>query len=441
MCLALTILGLVNACKPDESAFALSTTANEYDAEVALEWMNLTLKLTKETSGYTPPVAARMFGYVGLALYEAVRPGMPGYQTMEGQLTGLTPNTLPNIDLREAHHWPTVANAALARITKLCYATASEQNLFLVASLEQRYHDLYRTKVSVDELDRSVKFGQAIADAVAIYANKDGQEFCYKNNFPASFTPPTGASFWVPTPPAFQKIPLQPFWGKVRTFYPNNADVSAVASPPAFSTEKTSPFYQQALEVFTTVSNLSPEQKIIADYWSDDPGKTFTPPGHSIAIAQQILAKENANLAKAVETFAKVGMGLHDAFISCWNAKYTHNLLRPVSYINQNIDANWKTILTTPPFPEYTSGHSTQSGATAQILSDIFGYNYAFTDSAHKERTDINGAPRSFNSFFEFSNEAAISRLYGGIHYRMGNEQGVLQGIRIGKNIGKLKFK
>jgi hypothetical protein len=192
---------------------------------------------------------------------------------------------------------------------------------------------------------------------------------------------------------------------------------------------------------FTQTFPITPAQKAIAQYWNDEPGTTFTPPGHSISIARQVLAKEKANLSRAAETFAKVGMGVHDAMVFCWNAKYKHNQLRPVSYINQVIDSKWKPLLTTPVYPDYPSEHAAQSAATAQILADLFGSNYSFTDNSHKDRTDIDGSPRTFKNFLEFANEAATSRLYGGIHYRMGNEQGILQGIQIGKNIGKLKFK
>ncbi|WP_353482908.1 vanadium-dependent haloperoxidase [Haliscomenobacter sp.] len=441
MGMALLMIGLITACDPDGKEINFLPTADEYDSAMVQDWMELTLKLTKESAGYTPPVAARMFGYVGLALFESVRPGIPKGLSMAGQVSGLEASNLPKIDPNLEYHWPLVGNAALGQIVNACYAPATEQNKFLIASLQQKHNEYYRNKIQDDIIKRSTEYGIAVANAIANYANSDGQQFCYQSNFPASYTVPTGESFWVPTAPAFQKIPLQPFWGKVRTFYPNNADVSLVPAPPTYSTDKTSPFYQQALEVYTTVKNLTVEQKTIAEYWSDDPGKTFTPPGHSIAITRQVLAKEEANLAVAAEAFARVGMGLHDAFVSCWNAKYTYNLMRPITYVKAQIDASWNAHLTTPPFPEYTSGHSTQSGATAQILSDLFGYNYVFTDRAHKDRTDINGSPRSFNTFFEFANEAALSRLYGGIHYRVGNEQGLLQGIRVGKNISKLKFR
>ncbi|MBK9336500.1 MAG: vanadium-dependent haloperoxidase [Lewinellaceae bacterium] len=208
-----------------------------------------------------------------------------------------------------------------------------------------------------------------------------------------------------------------------------------------FSTVTTSPFYSQALEVYAVTSNLNPEQEIIARFWSDDPGLAGTPPGHSISIATQVVVQENASLALAAETYCKVGLAVADAFISCWKCKFDFNLLRPITYIRDVIDPAWTPLLTTPPFPEYSSGHSVQSGATAQVLSDLFGYQYAFTDRTHVARTDINGAPRQFDSFFDYAEEAAVSRLYGGIHFRDGIDLGVKQGRKIGESVGALPFR
>ncbi|MEZ4852202.1 MAG: vanadium-dependent haloperoxidase, partial [Bacteroidia bacterium] len=245
---------------------------------------------------------------------------------------------------------------------------------------------------------------------------------------------------WEPTSSA-NPIPLQPYWGAVRPFMKKNVDDLLPVPPPAYSTDINSDFYKEAKEVYETVTNLTPEQKVIAEFWSDDPGNTATPPGHSYSIMMQILDDREYDLAVTAEVYAKLGMGVHDAFVSCWNAKYHYNLVRPITYIHKNIDHSWSIPLATPPFPEYTSGHSVQSGATAQILTDLFGDNYYFVDRTHINRTDIDGSPRSYNSFYDFANEAAISRLYGGIHYRAAIEVGVEQGIKIGENIGTLEFK
>jgi len=432
--LLFTIL-LFDSCKKD--APTLPGTA-EYSSEVVFSWVELTLQLTKETPGYSPPVAARLYGYSGLALYESVRQGIPGYKSLEGQLTDFTVGTVP-VATDVEYHWGAVANATLAVFLKSCFQTTSSTNLALMDSLESEYETMFRMEASDEVIDRSIAHGEAVGNAILTYANSDGQAQCYNNNFPASYTVPTGAGLWEPTS-STRPIPLQPYWGAVRPFMEGNvADLLPVA-PPTFSTDTASDFYSEVMEVYQTVNNVTNEQTVIAEFWSDDPGNTATPPGHSYSIMLQILKDEGADLAKTAEVYAKLGMGVHDAFVSCWYAKYHYNLIRPITYIHEHIDSTWTIPLVTPPFPEYTSGHSVQSGATAKILTDIFGENYAFVDRTHINRTDIDGSPRSFSSFYDFADEAAISRLYGGIHYRAAIDIGIDQGIDVGANIATLQF-
>jgi hypothetical protein len=199
---------------------------------------------------------------------------------------------------------------------------------------------------------------------------------------------------------------------------------------PAYSEDPASAFHAEALETYEAVRNLTPQQEAIARFWSDDPGLTATPPGHSISITTHVLRREDASLATAAEAYARVGIAVCDAFISCWHQKYVYNLLRPVTYIRRLVDPEWLPLLVTPPFPEYTSGHSVQSGAAFQVLTDLFGSSYAFVDRTH-DRLGL--PPRSFSSFFEAAEEAAISRLYGGIHFRAAIDNGVEQGKCIGR--------
>ena len=231
---------------------------------------------------------------------------------------------------------------------------------------------------------------------------------------------------------------MQPRWGDNRPFVLKSGSECAVDAPPPYSEDSASEFYRQALEVRDVVSSLTPDHETIALFWADDPGRTPTPPGHSISIATQVLKQKNASLAEAAETYAKAGMAVADSFIACWNTKYQHNLMRPITYIQSVIDADWTSLITTPPFPEYTSGHSVQSSAVAQVLTGLFGDNVAFADHTHDER---GLAPRLFASFFAAAEEAAISRLYGGIHYRAAIEEGLEQGKCIGEKINAVKFK
>ncbi len=409
--------------------------ASTYDAFVPNRYFGLELQLIKTVSGFSPPVASRALGYTGLALYEAVVPGIPTYQSGDGTVNGLGPNAITDPG-SGPYHWPTVANNALGTIIDSLFGNASAANKALIRNLKDSLNTAFQSTIPPATYAQSAAFGTQVAQDVFAHSSTDGGHQAYASNFPPGYVPATGPGAWEPTPPAFSPIPLQPYWGNVRPFVAENILSPAMAGPlpVPFDTAVGSPFYQFALEVVQVGNNLTPEQINIANYWADGSG-TVTPPGHSISILQQIAIAENLNLEEAVLAYAKLGMSQMDAFINCWRVKYIYNLMRPVTYIHKYIDPTWTALIATPPFPEYTSGHSTQSGAFELVMSGIFGPNYSFTDNTHGP---LHGGPRSFNSFSQAADEAAVSRLYGGIHYVFSNEIGVDCGNVIGKNINKL---
>lgn len=415
-----------------QNALAQRST-KEFSSEVATAWFSLQLYLIPNTQGFSPPVASRALGYSGLTLYESVVNGMTNYQSLTGVLNEF--KSIPKVETGKSYHWILCANAAQAAIIKNLYANTSKANFVKIDSVKGVFEQKFLNDTDKETALRSIKFGEAIAKAVFDYSKTDGGHEGYSKNFPKDYKATTGACVWTAT--GEQQIPLQPFWGKNRPFVKGDSDFE-LPTPPRCEASISSVMYAQALEVYSVGKNLSTEQTLIARYWSDDAGKTFTPPGHAISITSQVITKENLKLDKAAEVFCKVGIAGADAFISCWKCKFVHNVLRPVSYIRTTIDRNWNPLLDTPPFPEYTSGHASVSGATAQVLSDMFGFNYHFTDNSHAAR---GFKARSFESFYDFADEAALSRLYGGIHYRNSNEQGLKNGKRIGKNVCELKFK
>ena len=401
--------------------------ASQFDAEVPVAWFDLAYALVREES-LSPPVASRTFGYLGVALYEALVPGMPSYQSLAGQLNELQPLPKP---ADRAYHWPTVANSVLsATMEKLLNAESSSTQIH---DLEEQFTREFKPGLPPGVYKRSVERGQAISQAIIEWAATDGYE-TYKD---CPYLPPTGAGLWQPTPPGFRP-PLLPCWGKLRPFVINLGSECNAGPPPTYSEDPQSEFYQEAWEVYNVVNHLNPERLAIAQFWADNPGQTGSPPGHSISILSQILIQEGSSLEIAAEAYARVGIALADSFIACWQTKYQYNLLRPITYIHNVLgDTGWTTPVVIPPFPEYPSGHSVQSGAAAQVLTDMFG-EVAFTDKTH---TSLGYAPRTFISFFAFAEEAAISRLYGGIHYRAAIERGLEQGRCIGQRINALQFK
>jgi hypothetical protein len=428
---ASSAVGLVAiAANRSESASAHTWPgASAYDAKVPTAWFDLALGLVRTTQGFSPPVVSRAFGYAGVALYEAVAPGITKRGSFVGVLNGLTRAPGP---ADSAYHWPTVANSALASILRLLFPTTPSVNIAAIDELERRFAAEAQASLPFGIYKRSVSRGAEMARHVFDWSMTDGGHEAFLNNFPA-YTPPSGPGLWVPTPPGLLPA-LQPYWDANRPFVLGSGETCSPGPPLPFLESVDSAFYAEALDCYRVTSDLTPEQEAIARFWSDDPGQTATPPGHSISILTQVARELNLTLDRAAEAYAKVGIAVADAFISCWRTKYNHNLLRPVTYIRSIIDPNWTSLLVTPPFPEYTSGHSVQTAAAAQVLTSLFG-QLAFTDHTH----DTRGLPpRSFSSFAAAAEEAAISRLYGGIHFRTAIERGLEQGACIGKHVTAL---
>ena len=276
--------------------------------------------------------------------------------------------------------------------------------------------------VSKQTARRSKAYGEALASHIIAWSKTDGGAEIQNMGFPMEYKLSGEPGRWVPTSTiGQQQFPLLPNWGKNRTFAMPNGATCPLPPPPAFSEDKSSEFYKQAMEVYEARKNMTPEKKAIARFWSDDPMLSTTPPGHWIQIAFSIFARDKLPLEKQADVLARLGVATADAFIGCWNAKYQYDLIRPVTYIKKNIDPKFETILITPPFPEYPSGHSTASSAMAEVMTSVLGENFAFDDDSHiKDNLPV----RRFSSFREAAKEAAISRLYGGIHFRAAIEQG-----------------
>ena len=411
--------------------------ASAFSANVAIEWMQLDLLLAQQTPGFSPPVAARAIAYLGLALYESVVPGMPQHLSYAGHLNELS--SLPWAQPDEVLHWPTVANASLAAMTRMMFPTASAENKARIDLLERglplKYpQDFDPAKITPEVTNRSESFGKLMAMALMTWARTDGGHEAWGplRRGRETFVPPSGAGQWVATPPAFA-APLLPYWGSNRPFVLKSADDCPAPVPPGFSEEPGSALYKEAREVYTIANAATQEQRQFALYWADDPGKTPTPAGHWLYIATDLLKSRGSNLAEGAFLLARLGIAMSDAFVAVWQAKYQVNLLRPVTYVQLVIDSNWvPTLMHTPPFPEYPSGHSGQSSAAAAVLAASLGANTAFTDNTHNDR---GWGPRTFKSFRAAADEAALSRLYAGIHYRSGVEGGKVQGECVARKV------
>ena len=430
---------VISSCSKEEEEqlpASVSAYTNSYSGEVACKWNDLELVLIKSTPGFAPPVAARALGYSNLAAYEAVVPGMAEHRSMKQALN--LPYELPYADINLKYNWSLCSNAAYYQSIKYLFANMSQANKEKTDSLYLALKNELGSGETADVINRSEGYGAEIANQIFEYSKSDNGHEGYNQLFPASYSVPAGPGFWEPTPPLFQPIPLLPYWGNNRSFIPlNSLNNCLPPSPFAFSTDPASDFHKEAMEVYNTVNNLTNEQKAIASFWADG-ANTYTPPGHLINIATQLVREDRADLAFTAEVYARMGIACSDAFVACWKTKYAHNTLRPVTYIQKYMDASWTPYITTPPFPEYTSGHSSVSGATAVILTSMFGDNRSFTDRTNEW---LGFPARSFDNFYEAAEEAASSRLYGGIHFTNGNKRGIQCGKQLGAYVAAIQLK
>jgi hypothetical protein len=431
----------VPVCVPPAHAAQQSTEQTYVEparmaaSEVLAGWYKMALELTRHTATYSPPVASRTFAYMGVAAFEAVATGEPKLKSLAGQLKGLTP-----VPLREAgqtYDETAVVHGVMAHLVPVLFGNTGPTGQRVMASVEARLRDRIAAGMPEPVITRSLDYGMSVAAHVLQWAEGDGGAVVKNLGFDPDYVLKEGPANWVPTSAIpLQQRPLLPNWGTNRTFAMPDGKACPLPPPPAYSEDSDSAFFKEAKEVFDIRKNLTPEQHAIARFWTDDPMLSPTPPGHWVSIALQIMAGGQTDLATTTEVLAKLGVSLADAFIANWDAKYQYDLLRPITYIRRTMDKTWEPPLITPPFPEYPSGHSTQSSAAALVLTGLFGADFAFEDSTHV-RDGIK--PRSYSSFMAAAEEAGISRLYGGIHFRAAIEKGLDQGECVGAFANQLQ--
>jgi hypothetical protein len=315
-----------------------------------------------------------------------------------------------------------------------------------IDKLESEIYETEAAKVDSEIATRSEAFGRAIANAIFEWSKTDGGHEGNQNLFDFGYQIPSGPGFW--TAPFFGQsaspYPLHPHWGDNRTFIKANS-VMPIPTMVTRSTSQSSEYYQYFHEVYVKRKSLTQMEKNIAAWWADDPTQTASPPGHSYNLAIIAARKGDADIFKASETFAKVGMSVADAFINCWKCKYTYHSERPNPYILENIDNNYQLFWPEPPFPAFPSGHATQSAAGAIALMSIYGNSFSLVDDTYKDRFDDFGGieykPRTFLTIWATAEECAYSRFLGGIHTRMDNETGTQEGKLIGENVVALNWK
>ena len=378
---------------------------------------------------FSPPVASRIYAYSNLAYYEALRNIDSNSKSITAQLKSFNPMPMP--EKNQVYNFHLSASVAFMKVAKSLVFSKDSINKAQEKLLTQF------NSVEKDVYQRSVNFGDSIGIIVLQRAATD--------NYKLTRGMPRYSVFkekgkWLQTPPDYADA-VEPYWNKIKPLLMDSASQFAPPAPPPYDLNKSSVYYKELKEVYDVSKQLTKEQDTIAHYWDDNPfvsehkghltyaNKKTTPIGHWMGIVAILSGNNTKDEMITARAYALTSAAIFDAFIACWDEKFRSKTIRPISVIRETMESEWNALLQTPPFPEYTSGHSVISASAATVLTHQFGENRTFHDTTELQYL---GMERSFSSIEAASNEAGISRLYGGIHFRSAIEKGKDQGKKIG---------
>jgi hypothetical protein len=423
--LALVFLILV-ACNNNQSKQVVDDAAVLHQNEI-----NLTDLIVYDI--FSPPVASRIYVYTSLAAHEAMRHQNPKESSLIAKLKGF--GEMPQPDKNKQYNYGLSASKAF--YTVAAQMTFSKDTL---AKFESETYAPFQEMLSKEVFDNSLAFGESVGKAILQRAAADNYK---QTRSMEKYFGSKDDGKWQPTSPDYLDA-TEPYWQTLKSIIADSSNQFDPGPPPVFNKKEGSEFYEMNKEVYTVGKNLTEEQKTIASFWDDNPfvmghvghmmaaTKKQTPGGHWIGIATIACRLSKADAVKSARTYALTALALFEGFISVFDTKFRYNYVRPITFINQAIDNKWEPFLQTPPFPEYTSGHSTITGSAATVLTNLYGDKFAFTDSSNKRYINME---RSFTSFIQAAEECSVSRLYGGIHYRISVDKGLEAGKKIGNFI------
>lgn len=381
-----------------------------------------------------PPLAARFFSYACLSGYEVIAQNDSSFKSLYKVLNGYPSISRP--DSLQGYHVEISALLAMMETAKKMQPSGKKIDLY-----EQQFLDSCKVAgYPMETLERSLAYASYISKKILAYAKAD--KYNRISNYPR-YTPLNKPGYWYPTAPAYMAA-VEPYFNTVRTFVLDSCNQFMSVPPVPFSTDKSSAFYQLMKRNYDETINIPMEHRVIAAFWDCNPFavqdgghlmlglKKISPGAHWLGIAGIACKQAHKTFAESMQIYTIVSIGLTDAFITCWDEKFRSNRIRPETAIRNAIDPNWQPLLQTPPFPEYLSGHSVISSASATILSHYFGDHFAYTDSVE---VSYGLPPRHFTSFQQAAEEAAISRFYGGIHFMDAIENGLVQGKKVGNSV------
>lgn len=388
------------------------------------DWMDIQLSAIRNTKN--PSHNFRQNCYISIALYESVVNSDKAYRSLAEQVNGL--ESFPKPPVHNEISWLASANAAMSQMLRYFYSD-NPVTVQRIDSMEKACYAQFLEQGYTDrEIESGTEYGKSVASAVIDWCKSDGSD---KEN--AAYEVPKGDGMWEPTPPKYGNC-IRPWAKNSRTIVKGSTENTLPPPPCTFSKDTASEFYHMVMEVCRESESHNYEHKSIALHWDDAPdGTSIGAGGHWLHILKNQLVSRKTPLSEAARVWAAMSIAMFDASIGCFMAKYTYNVLRPVTYIRKYMNMpDWNPLIITPSHPEYPAAHATISMAAATVLAQLLGNNTSFFDDTYQYK---GLKARNFNSFTDAGKEAGMSRLYGGIHYRPSIEAGYTMGEKIATNV------
>lgn len=423
------ILTFSISCNKEVYVSPRSEFVNSEKPTMVKDWTRLSLDLIPKCNGFNDLISSRAMFYLSITMYESLLPGLEGYHTLQTKINGLN-TTLPQPNSAKEYNWLIVSNQAVALMCSELFKAAGTENLNKVTALRDKNIAAASANLNETIIYDSKELGNEIGWKMIEFSKTDGRADYYLKLY-NDITMPVKEGGWIPTPPDYSDKILLPTWGESKPAYEANVSEIQPYRNLDYSTSAQSIMYAEALEVYNLTTHLSAEDRDLINYWNESSDARSTPLCHNLLLLTQMLDESNFALDKSVELLLRMSIAHYDGYILSWKIKFESNLLRPSTYIKQNISHYFIPEFSCTPIPEFASEKALIYNASAEILSNFFGHRTSFIDFTQAGRPDIQNSKKYFASFSEMAKEASYSDLYSAVHFRTSIDVGLQMGYDI----------
>lgn len=428
----------MTSCQKESTPITNNPFINNADPTLVQDWTNLSIDLSNACNGFNDLISSRAHYYMALTMYEALLPGLKNYQTLQVRLANFQ-TTLPVADQSKNYNWMIVSNHALAIVATELFKASGTQNLDRINQLRDKYVKIASNELDEEIIRNSKELGNEIGWKIRDYSLLDGRSDAHLNNYPV-FSLPSKEGCWIPTPPDYSAKLLLPYWGATTPALMENVLGILPSRLLLYNTSQTSIMFSEAVEVYNMTNNLSAAQRENYEYWNQAKDHEATALNHNLLLMLQLCEDKDLRLDQTLELYVRMAITIYDGYILSWKTKYTYNLLRPSSYIKQNINRYFIPDYSCNPAPDFVSENALVYSACSELLGSYFGYRTSFMDYTQSSRSNLRESKRYFESFNIMAKEAAYVDLLSAAYFRTSIDIGFQMGFDLSQNVLNLKL-